>query len=111
MEIEKTFKITKDDVWGEWSEDFKLIKRGMIVAQGYGKHDEGYEEWKNTVKVLDYCPIWKEILPYKSVTVICDIKDRYEVEYWLDYVHGGGIEKWRELPNNKIAIRSNYTCW
>lgn len=113
-------KLTMDDVWGTFDDDnHKLISRGMIVAQGYGggwidgsTGPAAYEKWKAAIQVSDICPVWKDKLPYKSVTVICKKAQQSEVEYWLEYVHGGGsVEKWQELPFGKVAIRSNYKCW
>jgi hypothetical protein len=109
-------KITKDDVWGKWSDDLKLIDRGMIVAKGYppslDKSPAAAAELFDRIKVGDTCPVWKDKLPYKSVTVICDKKDMNEVMYWLEYVHGGDcVEKTKDLPGDKVAIRSNYMCW
>jgi hypothetical protein len=81
-------KIKMNDVWNS------VDNGGMIVA--------GYN---------DICPIFKDKIPYKSVTVICQAEDYNEVCYWLDYVHGGGISKTKTLTDGRIAIRSNYMCW
>lgn len=90
----KTSKLTKEDVWGKF-EGNKQLSKGMIVANSGEK-----------------CPIWKDKVPYKSVTVICDKKDFGLVQYWVSYVHGGNsISKIKNLPDNKIAIRSDYMCW
>ena len=87
-------KITMDDVWGKYV-GVKLISNGMIVARS----DE-------------ICPIWKDKLPYKSVTVVCKKKDEDEVIYWLEYVHGADcVSRRKELPKGKVALRSNYMCW
>ena len=59
----------------------------------------------------DRCPIWNDILPYKSVTVVCKEEDFNDVIFWLAYVHGGEYSKTKKLPQNKIAIRSNYQAW
>ncbi len=104
--------LTQEDVWGEWTHSSERISFGMIVAQGYGDmSDREKKQWEGSLSP-DICPIWKDKLPYKSITVICDKSQQSEVEYWLEYVHGGGsISKTKSLPNNKIAIRSNYMCW
>lgn len=87
----KAKKLTKDDVWGSAADNYT----GMIVARSESK-----------------CPIFKDKVPYKSVTVVCDIAQQGEVEYWLEYVHGGNcVCKTKKLPENKIAIRSDYQCW
>ena len=109
-----TKALTKEDVWGEFSSDHALIRRGMIVAQGMPSDMNPFEKKKiqDKIKVPDVCPVWKDVLPYKSVTVICDFKQRDEVEYLLRYVHGGGcVSDTQVLPGGKYAIRSNYMCW
>lgn len=89
-------KLTKEDVWGKYDEKtHSMLTNGMIVA-----------------RTKEKCPIFKDIVPFKSVTVVCDEKDQNEVSYWLSYVHGGDcIEMTKSLPGGKIAIRSNYMCW
>lgn len=109
-------KLTKEDVWGKWSESnpLRLISRGMIVAQGVPSPLDETERKKifEQIKVTNICPVWKDKISYKSVTVICDATQAIEVSGWLEYVHGGGcIEKEKTLPNGKYAIRSNYECW
>lgn len=88
--------LTKDDVWGSEADNYK----GMIIARSG-----------------DTCPVFHDILPYKSVTVVCDPAQEDEVIYWLEYVHGGGsvsniklVEDVKEQVG-KIAIRSDYQCW
>lgn len=107
-------KITKDDVWGAFDNDFNLVSRGMIVAQGNPSSLSAKEkkELHSKIKVSDICPVWKDKLGYKSVTVICDETQVGEVMYWLHYVHGGDcISNEKKLPDGKYAIRSNYMCW
>lgn len=92
---EITRTLTKEDVWGKFDEKTgKRASDGMIVARPTEK-----------------CPIFGDILPFKSVTVVCD-EDQYEdVEYWLTYVHGGGCIVREKEVDGKIAIRSEYQCW
>jgi len=107
-------KVTKDDVWGKYTDDLKLLDRGMIVAQGYigdKYYEEGLGAWKKKVQTTNVCPVWKDELPYKSVTVVCLKEQEDEVKYWLSHVHGGESEKTKTLPDGKVAIRSNYQCW
>lgn len=89
-------KISKEDVWGKWDDDCNIkISDGMIVAN-YGNK----------------CPIFKDIVPYKSVTVVCNKEDVNDVTFWLEYVHGANaISKEKSLPDGKIALRSDYQCW
>ena len=88
--------MTKDDVFGKYDMDKHImVDKGMIVANS-----------KET------CPIFKDEVPYKSVTVVCDNEQEGEVENWLSYVHGGDcVSQRKELPNNKVALRSDYQCW
>lgn len=106
-------KLTKEDVWGTFNGAYKITHRGMIVAQGFSSGSkEEYAKWKEAVQVSDICPVWKDKLPYKSVTVICDEAQVGDVMYWLHYVHGGDcISNEKKLPDGKYAIRSNYMCW
>ena len=93
---EEKMKLTKEDVWGKWNhEEGTMVSPGMIVSRSEER-----------------CSIFKDKVPYKSVTVVCSTEQADEVEYWLEYVHGGGsISKRKELPGNRVAIRSNYMCW
>lgn len=91
------FKLHKDDVWGAYDvESSKRVSNGLIVAR---------ED--------DRCPIFGDIVPYKSVTVVFDPeKFPYEeVTYWLSYVHGGEHSDEMINGDGKIAIRSDYQCW
>lgn len=90
------FKITKEDVWGKFNSDYTIkLSSGMIVAN--------YNE---------VCPIFGDIVPYKSVTVICDEDQLDDVSYWLEYVHGAdSISDIKHIDGGKMAIRSNYMCW
>ncbi|MFE8701226.1 hypothetical protein ACFYKX_11525 [Cytobacillus sp. FJAT-54145] len=85
--------LTEEDVWGAWDEN-RIEKRseGMVVA----RHPE-------------VCPIFGDSIPYKSVTVVCKEEQYQDVCYWLEYVHGAGcIQATALLPNDRIAIRSEY---
>ena len=78
------------DVWGCKGDDYT----GMIVARSEQK-----------------CPVWRDKLPYKSVTVICNTDQFNEVTHWLSYVHGGMYSNAVELKGGKVAIRSDYQAW
>lgn len=92
-------KFTKDDVFGHWTEDHKKIDDGMVVARGHHENDV-------------ICPIFGDVIPWKSVTVVCDEDDVAEVEYWCVFVHGGDcFSAYKDLPDGKVAIRSNYMAW
>lgn len=115
METEKINGISKDDVWGKF-EDFKRQTNGMLVARGLPSNlsqEEKFEIQNNSVvtPLPDVCPVWGDVLPYKSVTVICDEKDASAVIGWLGYVHGGEYSDAKQLPNGKIALRSDYQAW
>ena len=107
--------ITKDDVWGTFDPDtFKRLTKGMLVAHGipsFKTLEEHVEHFKLSM-LPDICPVWRDKLPYKSVTVICDSDQQDEVEGQLMYVHGSDcIQMVKGLPNGKVAIRSDYMCW
>ena len=93
----KGFKLYKDDVWGVYDIDkSKRVSDGMIVARSEEK-----------------CYIFQDVVPYKSVTVVFDSKKHREeeIEYWLEYVHGGGSISNRKEVKGKVALRSDYMCW
>ena len=101
-------ELTMEDVWGKHEMETEFIPKipivwihhGMLVATS---HEDGLPK---------ICPIWKDELKYKSVTVVCNKDQEEEVSYWLEYVHGGGsISRRKELPENKVALRSDYQCW
>ena len=89
-------ELRKEDVWGEFDVvNAKRISKGMIIAS-----------FKET------CPVFGDVVPFKSVTVVCPEVQFDDVAYWLVYVHGAGcISKTKRLGNGEIAIRSNYQCW
>lgn len=89
-------KLTKADVWGDgmYNRDTKL-NRGMRVAV--------YDE---------VCPIWKDIVPYKSASFVCPKKLEDEVIYWIEYVYGADcIVARKELDDLRVVLRAEYTCW
>ena len=108
-------EITQEDVWGKFDNAHKMTDKGMLVARGLPPVDKYFAQNKKDelIKILpDKCPIWKDKLPYKSVTVVCKEEDYNQVVNWIHYVHGGDcIQKEKHLPEGKIAIRSNYMCW
>ena len=89
-------KLKKEDVWGKWSDNSRIkISDGMIVAS-----------------YNDTCPIFGDVAPYKSVTVVCEEKQLDEVIYWMEYVYGADcVEKKKNLKDGKFALRANYMCW
>ena len=87
--------LTKEHVWGDVDASYNRINWGMIVA-----------------RTDDICPIFKDKVPYKSVTVVCTQAQKEDLIYWLEYVHGGGcVQDERDLPDGKVAIRSDYMAW
>lgn len=97
---EKPNKMKVEDVWGEWNEDrTEKISEGMVVTRG--RSDRAIK-----------CPHFKDVLPYKSVTVVCEKSEVDDVMYWLEYVHGAEcVENIIEIGDGKVAIRSNYMAW
>ncbi len=110
------------DVWGETtgSDDprgsHKRVTNGMMVARGLPYKEGSPEALKiqqdSLAPVLPQrCPVLGDLLPYKSVSIICEQKDYNAVTYWLEYVHGGGcISNQKETKDGKIFIRSDYQC-
>lgn len=109
------FKLEKDDVFGKFDVNHKRIDNGRLVANGYAEIDPKYfpqEKYDLLVSKLPHiCPIWKDKIPWKSLTVVCSNDEVNEVLYWLSYVHGGEVSRMKKLPNGKVAIRSDYQCW
>ena len=89
--------VVHSDVFGKY-DGVQRIDSGMVVA--YGESDKKVK-----------CPIFGDILPYKSVTVVCKKGQLEGVLQHLMNAHGGGHSYERELPDGRIAIRSNYQAW
>jgi len=66
-----TVKLTKNDVLGAFGTDGIYTSKGLVLAVS----DE-------------VCPVWKDVLPFKSVTVGCSFEELEDVQYWLEYVYG-----------------------
>lgn len=107
--------LTKEDVWGEFDIATMTLTPGMVVARGLPKVDEYFSQAdfdRVTAQLTNVCPVWGDVLPYKSVTVICPVELQDEVEGWLAYVHGADcVSQTKRLENGKVAIRSDYQCW
>ena len=100
--------LTMEAVWGKHEMESEHVPKipmvwihhGMLVATS---HEDG---------LRSICPVWGDVLPYKSVTVICRPCMEKEVKYWLEYVHGGGsVSRRKVISKNEIALRSDYQCW
>ena len=118
---EKYLGISMNDVFGKMTDptsgEYKRLTNGMIVARGL-PYSENSPEAKQIQEatvvepIPQRCPILGDLLPYKSVSVICEEKDLTAVTYWLEYVQGGGsVSIVQPTSDGKIFIRSNYTCW
>lgn len=90
--------VVHSDVFGKFNEDHERIDDGMVVV--YGKGDK---------KVR--CPIFKDVVPYKSVTVVCKQEQLQGVLQHLMNAHGGPHAFKKDLPDGRIAIRSDYQAW
>ncbi len=88
--------ITKEDVFGKWTEDHRTkVHDGMVVARSEER-----------------CPHFGDAVPYKSVTVVCQDVLIEQVSYWLEYVHGCDcISQLQSLGDGRTAIRSDYMAW
>lgn len=100
--------VTQEDVWGKWSKDYDTkIHNGLIIADC---RIGGYDDEKLQSKVK--CPVFKDFIGWKSVTVVCDKAISEEVAYWLEYVQGSDcISQVKDLEDDKIALRADYTAW
>lgn len=89
-------KLSKDDVFGIFDlEKMEKVSKGMVVASS----DE-------------FCPHFGDIVPYKSVTVVCRRDQVDEVSYWLEYVQGAGsITETKAINDLQVALRADYMCW
>ncbi len=87
-------KLSRDDVFGKHKfQDGKLIGRegGLVVAT------EGQK-----------CPVFKDVLPQKAVTIVGLEKDFEEIEYWLEYIKGRGCITKEHTQDGHIALRAEY---
>lgn len=89
--------VVHSDVFGKY-DGVDRIDDGMVVA--FGEHDKKVK-----------CPIFGDILPYKSVTVVCNKEQLKGVLEHLMNAHGGGHRYEHELHDGRIAIRSDYQAW
>lgn len=103
-------KLTKDDVFGQWGEEHRRIANGMVIAKSGPDLSEHRQE--GVPEIPTVCPIFGDKVPYKSITVVCNQDQLDDVLYWLEYVHGGGcVSMVKELPDGRVALRSDYQCW
>ena len=108
--------LTQEDVWGKFIQvkggGHKKISKGMIIADS---RTGGFDD--EECQSIGICPIFKDHIPYKSVTVVCEEDLANEVAYWLEYVQGGDcISQTLDIIDAKtgktyLAIRADYQCW
>ena len=104
MTHQMTTELTKDDVWGKWTDDHVKIHDGMVGA--HSKHDE------NSKRIPQKCPIFKRKIDFKDVTIVGPKEKAEEIAYWIEYVQGANaILAVKDLPDNKIAFFCEYTAW
>lgn len=88
-------KLTKEAVWGKFDENYEMVDCGMVI----GRSDQK-------------CPVFGDMIPYKSVTIMCTKDQEAEVLYWIDYVQGvNAISARMEIGANQVALRANYMAW
>ena len=78
-----------------WQEDMVWVVKTPYLAAAQG----------------ETCPVWGDVVPYKSVTVVVPRKDEADAEYCLACHHGGHWSRRKDLGRGFIAIRSDYQCW
>jgi hypothetical protein len=100
IHFDPDFKLQKSDVFGTFDPETRTqTSKGMVVAQGHPDHPVA-------------CPVFGDIVPWKSVTVICKLEEEGEVTHWLSYVHGGDtVSNRQEFTDGRVALRSDYQCW
>ena len=58
------------------------------------------------------CPVFHDLIPWKSCTVIVPLEHEDAARYWLDALHGAGCIQWRKpIDHRSVALRSNYMAW
>ena len=73
----------------------KFIDQGLVVARHESK-----------------CPVWGDVVPFKSATLICSEEQYDSVVFWCEYVQGAdSISRERTLDDGRIALRADYMCW
>ena len=78
----------------------------IVATSNYG----GFNDSKARSK--DKCPIFKNYIPYKSCTLMCNESELDEIIYWSEWVMGGGcVSKHKVLKNGYVAIQIDYMCW
>lgn len=99
--------LTKDDVWGKWTEDHVKVHGGMVVADStHGGFDEKNLQSKGV------CPIFGDHIPWKSATIVGPKALAEQIAYWLEYVQGADcISKVKDLDGDRIAYRADYQAW
>lgn len=94
--MQEPHNLKKEDVWGNGIPDKNgNINKGMKAAI--------YNQ---------VCPVWGDIVPYKSTTFICPRNKENEVIYWIEYVYGCDcISNRKELDDLRVALRADYQYW
>ncbi|MGV2886158.1 hypothetical protein [Paenibacillus taichungensis] len=85
-----SFTLSVEDVWGKVQGKTK-INDGMIVS-----------------RTGQVCQYFQDVVPFRSVSVLCNVDQYQEVIYWLQKVHGKRcITNVRAIMDGrKLAIRS-----
>lgn len=86
----ETFNLSVEDVWGR-VKGREILDDGMIVS-----------------RTGQLCPYFQDVVPFRSVTVLCNEEHYKEVIYWLQKIHGTRcITNIRAvMDGRKLAIRS-----
>ena len=94
-------EVRHSDVFGKREErggEVVRVDDGMVVA-----HGKPYKAVK--------CPIFRDVIPYKSGTVVCSKEQLPGVLQHLMNAHGGSHSGEKVLSDGRIAIRSDYQAW
>ena len=93
-----------------WESDHSWVfKAPYRVAFGSTHTQNEAGEWVPCAGVV--CPVWGDVLPYRSTTVIVDAKEEEAAAFCLACAHGGGWSRRKVLKDGRVALRSDYQAW
>ena len=87
-------RLTKSDVFGQ-----HRVANGRLVAREGGMV---------VAKASETCPVFKDVVPEKAVTVVGREDDLDEVLYWLEYVKGKDCVTMTHHQDGWIALRAEH---
>jgi hypothetical protein len=95
VQVADILRPTPSTAEARWKADMCWVFRAPYVA---ARHDEK-------------CPVWGDMVPYKSVTVVVPADEEDDAAYCLSMAHGGGYSRRKVLDGGRVALRSDYAAW